>query len=94
MENRSTAGYIIAQHSLNDIYDTAYRTYSDKSWTRDYPPIKNLIVHSNATHLGEWQLCLLIRYFSLFFSDDARRLNAPAPIHREMSISLASLFDL
>ncbi len=48
----TTVQELLAQHPVNPVHDTKYYTSSNKAWTKAYPPITNMRVHTQV--LREW----------------------------------------
>ncbi len=44
---------LLAQQSSNSVHDTDYYTASNKGWTKNYEPIRNLTVHTQV--IREWR---------------------------------------
>jgi len=44
----ATVQDLLSQHSTNYVKTTGYKTGTDKAWTRQYPPIERVTIHSCA----------------------------------------------
>ncbi|KXX77148.1 hypothetical protein MMYC01_207562 [Madurella mycetomatis] len=79
----TTVADLLNQHPTNVVQNTGYVTQSDKSWTRNYHPIRNVLVH---TLIGEDGLTYanFERAFLPWDADDSLRttVHAVSPNHR------------
>jgi len=48
--NNTTVADLLGQHLTNEVQTTGQATQSDKAWTRNYHPIRNLYVHTQVNH--------------------------------------------
>ncbi|KAJ3528748.1 hypothetical protein NM208_g10064 [Fusarium decemcellulare] len=73
----ATAQDLVLQHPTNPIYNTFLATQSDKVWSRNYAPIKNIICHSGIDGAGTTQANFEEAFLPLY-DDDTVRLRQPA----------------
>lgn len=72
-----TVGTQLQRGPTNPIYDPGYVTQSDKIWARNYPSLRNLVVHTVIDENGMTHANFEPAFLPLYADDDVR-MNEPA----------------
>ncbi|KAK4236866.1 hypothetical protein C8A03DRAFT_45196 [Achaetomium macrosporum] len=72
-----SAGELIHQHSVNVVDNPEYVSYTDKSWAREYPPMRRYTGYSTVDHEGSFHATFDPAFMPLS-NDDQKRMSEPA----------------